>query len=270
MKVKIFSPAMFVPTKFDTVETKAQAANDLVAFIRGGFQEKAFTPALYKHLSLHLFGHIAHYNRDGFYAEWFSTPAQRLEWIDYVIERPVYGDPQYTWSDVERAFKRWIETSAVRNEIKSAAFEAEREESVYVIARKLCEADQCLTPTGVDEHVQSARRQVEEASRMAFDPRKSSTIRERLVRELLVTRLEFKVATISSNTNAFGLNGYIFVGRDGECWQAAAYRPTCRYGKGDTVIVPARNGVPQFGQHGFEVPERRQDVPRAVVTEVWG
>lgn len=54
-----------------------------------------------------MFGHIAHYDRNGFYDEWFREG--RADWTEYILDRGAwFGDPEYTWSDVENAFVEWL------------------------------------------------------------------------------------------------------------------------------------------------------------------
>jgi hypothetical protein len=80
----------------------------------------------------------------------------------------------------------------------------------------------------------------------------------------------FKVASVSSNTNSFGLSGMILIARDGEAWQVGAshHYPKTR---GDLVRVPVlgRRGR-NFAPLGFEIPERLPLAPAGVVREVWG
>jgi hypothetical protein len=54
------------------------------------------------------FGHIAHYNRAQFYEEWFSSRAGQVRFLKHTLRFPCYGDPEYTFSDVERAIQREI------------------------------------------------------------------------------------------------------------------------------------------------------------------
>jgi hypothetical protein len=105
----VFSADQFVPTKFSSAEDKAKAANRLVRFIERGFPATAWNKPLYNSLYLHLFGHIAHYDAAGFWAEWFSTPERQARWLEYAVESPRYGDPAFTWVDVETAVAEWIE-----------------------------------------------------------------------------------------------------------------------------------------------------------------
>ena len=52
--------------------------------------------------------HNAHYNRTQFYEEWFSSLAAQVRFLKHTLRFPCYGDPEYTFSDVERAIQREI------------------------------------------------------------------------------------------------------------------------------------------------------------------
>lgn len=80
---------------------------------------------------------------------------------------------------------------------------------------------------------------------------------------------EFKVAAISSNTNAFGLYGCILVARDGTVYEVASNNLNLPE-KGKTVRVKVEAGTPAFHKKGWEVPTRKPDAPAAVVKEIWG
>jgi hypothetical protein len=130
-----FDPSRFTATKWATAEDKAQALEALARFVEGGFQRKAFTRRLYDALHLHMYGHIAEFNIDGFYGAWFSTLARQVGWVEYVIDGGAYGqrpasDPAHTWSDAERAFRRWLTASPIprrlRDEMAAATERAER------------------------------------------------------------------------------------------------------------------------------------------------
>jgi hypothetical protein len=97
-----FSPDDFTPTKFSTAEQKAVFANQLLAFIAAGFPEKKFTKAFYERLC-NCFQFIAHVNRNGFVETFFTCTADKLRFIKALANAPCYGDPAYTFSDVERA-----------------------------------------------------------------------------------------------------------------------------------------------------------------------
>jgi len=102
-----FDASQFTSTQFNSAEQKAKFGNNLVKFILNGFQSKDFTPALYKALN-NCFGHIAHYDIRGFYETWFSDHNQVREWFDHVQQYTPVGSAEFTFSDVERAFKTWF------------------------------------------------------------------------------------------------------------------------------------------------------------------
>lgn len=97
----------FVATKFYTAEDKAKAVNALLAFVDAGFPMAKFTKRVYDALYLNLFGHIAHYDKFGFYDEWFSSDERQREWMVYAAKGGAYnfggyGDPSVTWCDAEK------------------------------------------------------------------------------------------------------------------------------------------------------------------------
>lgn len=83
----------------------------------------------------------------------------------------------------------------------------------------------------------------------------------------------FKVASVSSNHNSFGLRGMILVAQDGEAWEVAANDINVGK-KGDVVSVPYNTifpNEPDFSGRGYEIPHRLQpDAPAGVVKEIWG
>ena len=66
-----------------------------------------FTKKLYPRLS-NTFGHIAHYNQGGFWAEWFVEAFDQVRFIEHLLRWPCYGDPEFTFSDVERALRQEV------------------------------------------------------------------------------------------------------------------------------------------------------------------
>ncbi len=97
-----FIAADFVPTQWDTAEQKAKFANALFTFIADDFPRSKFHESFYRRLS-NTCGHIACYNRDGFYGRFFLNAQDKLEFLEQCVTWPCYGDPTYTYSDVERA-----------------------------------------------------------------------------------------------------------------------------------------------------------------------
>jgi len=102
-----FLPSDFTATKFSTAADKAEFGNTLLRFIDSKWASALFTKSFYNRLSMS-FGHIAHYNRAQFYEEWFSSLADQVRFLKHTLRFPCYGDPEYTFSDVERAIQREI------------------------------------------------------------------------------------------------------------------------------------------------------------------
>jgi hypothetical protein len=105
-----FSPEDFTPTKFNTAEQKAAFANQLMAFVAAGFPEKRFTNALYERLC-NCFGFIAHMDRHGFMETFFKCTSDRLRFVKCLANAPCYGDPAFTYADVERAIGELVRSS---------------------------------------------------------------------------------------------------------------------------------------------------------------
>jgi hypothetical protein len=102
-----FLPSEFTATKCSTAADKAEFGNTLLRFIESDWAQALFTKRFYNRLSM-CFGHIAHYNRTQFYEEWFSSLAAQVRFLKHTLKFPCYGDPEYTFSDVEKAIRREI------------------------------------------------------------------------------------------------------------------------------------------------------------------
>lgn len=100
---KPFTSEMFSPSEFLTSEDKSKFLNSLVKFTLGGFNENCFSNKLYNRLSS-IFGHIAHYNKKGFYETWFSRPEQIRSWVNHVREYNCVGPD----SDIGKNFQHWM------------------------------------------------------------------------------------------------------------------------------------------------------------------
>ena len=98
----LFTDQDFVPTQFSTAADKAAFANALCRFVAADFREALFTNRFYQRLSL-CFGHIAHGNREGFAAVFFHDLRGKVAFLEETLGHPCYGDPAFTYSDVERA-----------------------------------------------------------------------------------------------------------------------------------------------------------------------
>jgi len=97
----------FTPTQWDTAQDKATFAKHFVRFVQSDFAAKQFTDRFYRRLS-NTFGHIAHYNRGGFWDTFFTTTADKVRFLEQTIQHPCCGDPAWTYSDVERALQAWL------------------------------------------------------------------------------------------------------------------------------------------------------------------
>jgi hypothetical protein len=112
--IKHYSASEFTPTQWDTAQDKARFANQFVSFIHSGFNARFFTDRFYRRLS-QTFGHIAHYNRGGFWAEFFTSTEDIVRFLEQTLAYPCYGDPEWTYSDVERALQFWLLLEGVLN-----------------------------------------------------------------------------------------------------------------------------------------------------------
>jgi hypothetical protein len=99
----------FTPTEFSTIEDKQKFVKHFVRFVEGGFKKSQFPKWFYNRLSMTR-GHIAHYNIHGFYEEWFQDKESQQVFLKHWANSPVYGDPAYTYSDVERFLSNYIKT----------------------------------------------------------------------------------------------------------------------------------------------------------------
>jgi hypothetical protein len=102
-----FSPSQFIPTRWSTAEEKARFGNTLLHFVDSCFARNLFTDRLYGRLS-NCFGHIAHYNLTGFYEEWFLSLTAQVRFLEHTLRFPGYGDPEFTFSDVESEIQREV------------------------------------------------------------------------------------------------------------------------------------------------------------------
>ena len=92
----------FTATKFDDGAAKAAFGNQLLAFIAEDFLRKRFTLKFCRVLSQR-FGMIAHYDVHGFWAEYFTSTADKLRFLEELTAHPCWGSPAFTFSDLERA-----------------------------------------------------------------------------------------------------------------------------------------------------------------------
>ena len=129
-----FLPDEFTPTKFSTAADKAEFGNHFLCFIESEWAQTLFTKDFYHRLSM-CFGHIAHYDRSGFYETWFTSDRDRLCFLEKTLKWPCWGDPEYTFSDVERAIQQEVRKRnyLVRYQLRVA--EAERASEMDMLRR---------------------------------------------------------------------------------------------------------------------------------------
>jgi len=130
LKLK-FTPTEFVPTQWDTAEAKAKFANQFVRFVGSDFEPKKFPKWFYQRLSM-TFGHIAHFNQMGFYETFFTSNEGKIRFLLDTLQGGGYGDPAFTYSDVEKALKAALPLEELIREYQrqqdAARLDAERAE----------------------------------------------------------------------------------------------------------------------------------------------
>lgn len=102
-----FLASEFVATKFSSAAEKAEFGNALLNFLDADFAPGLFSNKFYQRLSM-TFGHIAHYNRSQFYEEWFASLSAQVRFLEHTSRFPCYGDPEFTFSDVESEIQREV------------------------------------------------------------------------------------------------------------------------------------------------------------------
>lgn len=107
-------------TQFHSATEKETTLERFKRFFIKGCPETMFTKTLYDYAS-NMYGHIAHYDRQGYYQTWFTNPKQISEWFKWALQHPCYGDPAFTRSDVEKSLKIWIAESSILNHYKQLA-----------------------------------------------------------------------------------------------------------------------------------------------------
>ena len=119
-----FNADQFLQTEFDSAEQKAKFANHFVRFVESDFKASLFYNWFYTRLSM-TFGHIAHYDRNGFFQTFFADTKGKLDFAaitaghcglyadpnEQLGGMGICGDPRYTYSDVERALRVWARES---------------------------------------------------------------------------------------------------------------------------------------------------------------
>lgn len=129
-----FTAAEFTPTQWASAEDKAKFANALMKFIANEFPRQSFTRSLYQRLS-NTFGHIAHTNVDGFYGAFFERDFDKVVFLEQTLSWPHFGDPTFTFCDVERAVKRRLRAARVIDIFRLLEADATRRRELGTLAR---------------------------------------------------------------------------------------------------------------------------------------
>ena len=148
-----YLPSQFTATKWSSESDKADFGNALLHFINAGFQQRLFTQKLYKRLS-NMYGHIAHYNRVGFWEEWFSDESAQVRFLHHLLHWPCYGDPEFTFSDVERVLQREVMARDYLFRYQILADAAQRAQEIAALER----LEAKYRAPKIEEHTESAPR----------------------------------------------------------------------------------------------------------------
>ena len=102
-----FDGSQFIATQWSSAAEKAAFGNTFLHFIEADWKDALFTKSFYNRLSM-CFGHIAHYNRSGFWETWFTSEKSKVDFLLHTLQWPCHGDPAFTFCDVERAIQQEI------------------------------------------------------------------------------------------------------------------------------------------------------------------
>jgi hypothetical protein len=127
-------PTEFTATKFSTAADKAEFGNHFLRFIESEWAQAHFTKDFYHRLSM-CFGHIAHMDRPTFYETWFTSDQDRLRFLEKTLKWPCWGDPEYTFSDVERAIQQEVRKRNYLARYQLRVAEAERTREMETLRR---------------------------------------------------------------------------------------------------------------------------------------
>jgi hypothetical protein len=109
---KDFTADQFTPTRWESAEEKVRFARRFIRFVESDFAKAQFPHSFYRRLAL-TFGHIAHFNPHGFYQEFFTATEGKVRFLRMTLAHPCWGDPGFTYSDVERALQSWLHQNGV-------------------------------------------------------------------------------------------------------------------------------------------------------------
>lgn len=80
----------------------------------------------------------------------------------------------------------------------------------------------------------------------------------------------FRVASVSENTNSFGLTGMYLMTRSGETWEVGANHLNVKMQGAMVMVSCSEDGLPDWVSKGYEIPHRLpQDAPPKVVAAIF-
>ena len=108
----------FIPTKWNTAEDKEKFLAQFKRFVESDFKRTQFPKWFYTRLSM-TFGHIAHYNQEGFYATFFTSTRDKVYFLNQTLQWPCYGDPEFTYCDVEKEIQQWLQDTGKLEQVQA-------------------------------------------------------------------------------------------------------------------------------------------------------
>ena len=111
-KITDFNADKFTATRFEKAEAKVRFARQFIRFVESDFDRRQFPHWFYVRLAL-TFSHIAHYNQAGFFETFFDSTEGKVRFLRQTLQHPCYGDPTFTYSDVERALQSWLTKNGI-------------------------------------------------------------------------------------------------------------------------------------------------------------
>jgi hypothetical protein len=134
--IKDFTGDQFTATKWEQADKKTNFARQFIQFVESDFDRAQFSHAFYRRLAL-TFGHIAHFNQAGFFEEYFTSTDGKVRFLRKTLQHPCWGDPAFTYSDVERALQSWlVQNDVLENYEQRLAQETEAAERVELVRLK--------------------------------------------------------------------------------------------------------------------------------------
>jgi hypothetical protein len=133
LTIPAFTAAEFAPTQWDSAEDKAKFANALMKFIAHEFPRQSFTKPFYRRLSNTFGPHRA--PQPGWLLHRLLRTRRgqgRLPRADLELH---FGDPTFTFSDVERAVKRQLLAAKVIDIFRLLEADATRRRELATLAR---------------------------------------------------------------------------------------------------------------------------------------